>query len=851
MKKIKLLVGTILTSLALSGCSFLSMFTPNNDKSTTGDEGDNNTSEMLEGAKQVDLFFNEDKTVVEAFATAAEVSVNKLNSAEAIKENTKVKDSSIRVKGSFVTDVYSEEDDDYVPLTLTADVGVTGASMDLESVVANMYGEKREDIFGYVDATKINGTLAGNYEIQDNASRIPESVNKKGNFSYKLENGAFHTVFQDEEAFIDGSDTNLVNFANSIISDKTLVDINKLAEENQVPIETPITIGTLLDRMGYATKFRTGPLSSEIDNIEGQVEEGFDYQPQEGIVPFGKEEIVQFFDYLLSDEMKEQRQVAENIIKCLNLKTFIYPAKNELAYSLSISIPNFASLKEIANIFIDYAKTMKDQLDEDAYESAEFLEELEEIESFEQGLDDIGVSIQNFKAEIVLALRKDGGFDQSSNLTIDASMDSTKSKLFAREEEVGVPTINCEFHLKSDTSSSTRYVGIKDVESHKLNDEQKAGYILRCYHHDYQSQKIEIDSCHTEYKDVCSVCGYVLHDEIYDNHAYTYIYDERNSVMSEMCSKCNKTNTYQVIDYNKAATDGQLDLTLARKTFIKFTAQEEGPYTFIQKGTNRLLWGGLNSDLVPSYTTKNEALFVNLDAGQTFFMQVDPGNRDNGTYHISYLFNECYKDSHVGEYVTEEKVIDPCHTNIITKCSACGKEIYSYVREHHTVDYENPIVKEINQCTTEYSYVCSVCHEVVGTGTESNHEYETSVEKVDDTHYIKVTYCPICGDRETEEMNINGALENSPTEIDLKDGEVYLAFTPKTSGTYYFTSSGHTDVFATLYDANFDEIAYDDDSGEEMNFRLSCELEANKTYFLYVRTYGERNTTCSITFGLE
>ena len=66
----------------------------------------------------------------------------------------------------------------------------------------------------------------------------------------------------------------------------------------------------------------------------------------------------------------------------------------------------------------------------------------------------------------------------------------------------------------------------------------------------------------------------------------------------------------------------------------------------------------------------------------------------------------------------------------------------------------------------------------------------------------------------------------------------YLKFTPQESCTYEFYSmSDGIDTYGELMSDNVDEgaIAFDDDGGDDSNFKLQLWLEASKTY--YIRTY--------------
>ena len=80
--------------------------------------------------------------------------------------------------------------------------------------------------------------------------------------------------------------------------------------------------------------------------------------------------------------------------------------------------------------------------------------------------------------------------------------------------------------------------------------------------------------------------------------------------------------------------------------------------------------------------------------------------------------------------------------------------------------------------------------------------------------------------------------EDTTAEITSDVNEVFFRFTPSVTGSYALSSSAAgQDTYCTLYNASFNEIASDDDSGEQLNFRLSRSLTAGQTYYYGVRYY--------------
>lgn len=80
-------------------------------------------------------------------------------------------------------------------------------------------------------------------------------------------------------------------------------------------------------------------------------------------------------------------------------------------------------------------------------------------------------------------------------------------------------------------------------------------------------------------------------------------------------------------------------------------------------------------------------------------------------------------------------------------------------------------------------------------------------------------------------------------------GEYWYKFTPATSDTYTFTTTGSTDTRGELYQY-LTPLASDDDSGDSLNFSISCALEAGKTYRLKVQGYSA-NTSGAYTVKVE
>ncbi|MBQ7133640.1 MAG: dockerin type I repeat-containing protein [Ruminococcus sp.] len=89
-----------------------------------------------------------------------------------------------------------------------------------------------------------------------------------------------------------------------------------------------------------------------------------------------------------------------------------------------------------------------------------------------------------------------------------------------------------------------------------------------------------------------------------------------------------------------------------------------------------------------------------------------------------------------------------------------------------------------------------------------------------------------------------------------EDVEIYR-FTPTEDGWYKFYTVGDCDTYATLYNSNWDEIDFADDSDGDTNFSLNYKLYSGYTYYLEVGAYVEEtqvvkfNLFATETVGVE
>lgn len=119
-----------------------------------------------------------------------------------------------------------------------------------------------------------------------------------------------------------------------------------------------------------------------------------------------------------------------------------------------------------------------------------------------------------------------------------------------------------------------------------------------------------------------------------------------------------------------------------------------------------------------------------------------------------------------------------------------------------------------------------------------NHEYIDGV-------------CKICGAISLENLpSISG---NETQNVIIEDTNVSkcFKFTPSQSGSLTFYSTGSSDTFGRLLDSDMTELAYNDDNGEDLNFRISYNVNARETYVLQIGAYCLSDVAFNVTFNFE
>lgn len=138
-------------------------------------------------------------------------------------------------------------------------------------------------------------------------------------------------------------------------------------------------------------------------------------------------------------------------------------------------------------------------------------------------------------------------------------------------------------------------------------------------------------------------------------------------------------------------------------------------------------------------------------------------------------------------------------------------------------------------------YICKNC------GYSYTDDY---IEPTGNHEYIDGV-CKICGAISLENLpSISG---NETQNMIIEDTNVSkcFKFTPSQSGSLTFYSTGSSDTLGRLLDSNMTELAYNDDNGEDRNFRISYNVNAGETYVLQIGAFDSSDEAFNVTFNFE
>lgn len=93
------------------------------------------------------------------------------------------------------------------------------------------------------------------------------------------------------------------------------------------------------------------------------------------------------------------------------------------------------------------------------------------------------------------------------------------------------------------------------------------------------------------------------------------------------------------------------------------------------------------------------------------------------------------------------------------------------------------------------------------------------------------------------------SLGTSSHVISNPGDQARLYFVPAVSGSYTIQSSGTGDTRVFLYKENGQQLAFDDDSGDSLNFRLTYTFTANTVYYFVIGYCNKETGTISVQFS--
>lgn len=258
---------------------------------------------------------------------------------------------------------------------------------------------------------------------------------------------------------------------------------------------------------------------------------------------------------------------------------------------------------------------------------------------------------------------------------------------------------------------------------------------------------------------------------------------------------------------------------------FKFTAAQTGTYSAILnvENDNSLEYAVFkNYDYVVS-GENNESVAFDCTAGETLYLAVRLYNYiDNGE---DVPFSVCVAPSATATAIKFDA------GNSVTLTKECASQELQF-----SCSFEpwNAVVENYTITSSDDSVICAGSDSgfvLAGLGTATL--TATSTNGLTATLTVNVT--------EPEEIHVN---DTKTAEIKVRYTSVIYKFVPEQTAYYQFWSTenstyGECDTYGYILDSGYNELASDDDGGDDLNFLTSYRLEAGETYYLKARRYSE------------
>ncbi|MGN0457877.1 MAG: fibronectin type III domain-containing protein [Eubacterium sp.] len=288
-------------------------------------------------------------------------------------------------------------------------------------------------------------------------------------------------------------------------------------------------------------------------------------------------------------------------------------------------------------------------------------------------------------------------------------------------------------------------------------------------------------------------------------------------------------------------------ITLNSKKDIKmysYTPYEDGFYSFYTTGsydTYGCLYDEdfyyLNDDYDISSSNYNFRIYQYLEKGKTYYIQVSAEE-----YKANMSFGLVVaKHSHT----YTKRVVNPT-------CGTCGYDKYvcacgdSKAMNYIPATGKHSMVKdtEVKPTCVEEGYTLYYCK-------NCNIEEKRDIVPATNTHIYEDNYCIYCDKQEKEinelpcgSINIGDVKEIACDDIITR---YTYEFIPQEDSTCVISSTGITDAYAFLYDADGKLLAEGDDEILECNFQIVYNFKAGEKYIIKV---GSLNLSRSNSFKL-
>ncbi len=216
-----------------------------------------------------------------------------------------------------------------------------------------------------------------------------------------------------------------------------------------------------------------------------------------------------------------------------------------------------------------------------------------------------------------------------------------------------------------------------------------------------------------------------------------------------------------------------------------------------------------------AYTDNNGVYTVYVESGK-----YDITVRYNGTY--EYVYNQSLADNTTYNYKFEDLYKVTINTNGLLTTSDIWYDENDYAYDYYGRQYgygETLFLPagsyKLHAEAGEILYLYNI-------------EADFSVSAKENVVTPKIS---------KRERNVSALSLDTPISVTTNKLGVVYKFTPSTSGTYYFYSTGSYDTYGYLYDANGSQLTYNDDAGAGSNFLISYSCTANTTYYIKARSY--------------